>query len=192
MPRSPFAYLHFAVMGLLVGLGIATGSGIRLQDQWRHGGEKAVSDYVAVQGRITKAQWRRSAAPDGPNWYLQVWVEGDDRGFLIAERDLSTSSLETVGVSEARDAPISELVGREGVVYLDSALVDSSTPYLSALQIEGRFVGPSKQAAVSMFSSSSQWGVALFWGAGMLLGVGLLGVSVHHLVVCLRYWRRNP
>lgn len=190
--ETPVAYVHLAVLGLLFGLSMAVGGSLLLHDQWRDSRENpSASDHVIVRGRISDAQWRSSAVPQGPTRYLQVRIDGDPRGFLVSEQALSGATLRFLGISNLREGSLSELTGREGSVRIDSALQNEPTPYVSALRVDGRTVVSEANTGDGLSSSWRQRILGLLYGAGTLIGIGLISASSHHLVVCLRYWQRD-
>lgn len=190
--ETPLSYLPFAAAGFLAGVVLAIGSGRLLHQQWTRRGASAVGeDQIAIEGAVTDARWRRSAAPKGPTRYLQVRVAGDDRGFLIAERDLVSPALDRLGIARRRQGALPKLIGTEAIVYVDSALGNAPRPYLSGLRINGRVVGTQKGDASGAFGVWQQWVVFLLVGGGTLLGLGMMSVSVHHFVLCVRYRRQT-
>lgn len=189
--ETPDVYLPVAVFGILAGLTLVLGGGFVLHAQWASSIQQAASEYVTVQGRIAEARWRRSAAPQGPRRFLYVKIEGDDRGYLVAEQDLPSSSRDGLGISEDQGTGLSGLVGQKALIRFEVSLREEPTPYLTELRIEGQTVF-SEGTISSRFSTSlSQRLLALLGGLTVLIGVVGMGVSIHHLTVWGRYWRQH-
>ena len=195
-PRAdPFVYLAIAIPGFLFGVGLLVAGGTILQSHWVPDGS-ASADRFVIDDTIAWAGWRRSAAPDGPTWFLQVRLKGDPRNFLVSAEDLTASFRERLRA--ARQSPrrsrraLSGWEGRPVRVWVDASVRDaspSSTPYMLSLRVDGEPVVRSPDDA-----SEGTGKGPLFWGligTGMLVGLGVAGASLHHLVVCVRYWRRQ-
>jgi hypothetical protein len=186
--EDPSALLPLAVLGAVIGAGLAFACGYGLYH--RGIGERAPAhgSHVVLNGPIAWAGWRQSAVPSGPDWYLQLRLEGDSRGFLVAASSLPTTYRARLDGPDGRPrSPLPSLVGKRAAVVVDSSLHRSpgvSTPYLSALRVEGTTIVPLTPGE----SSSGGAGVLLLLlGVGALGGLGLLGASVHHAVLCVRH-----
>jgi hypothetical protein len=194
---DPVALLPFAVLGLIVGLGLAAVGGIGLYERWANDGASVAqkAGHAFLDGRIAEARWRRSAAAGGPDWYLQVRISGDRRGFLVAAQDLPASERARLGFPPGSTGDnrrgISALMDRPATVVVDSSLRRSPgnpTPYLSALRVGGTTVLPLNDAG----PSDPLWRRAALTGlliVSMVAGWSLFGASAHHIRVCLRHRR---
>lgn len=188
---DPFALLPFAIAGLVVGLALAGGCGYGLyQGRVDRSGDRW-SQHVIRSGAIEWAGWRQSAAGGGPDWYLQVRLAGEDRGFLVGAAEVSAQRRTRYGFAEADGArrSISGLIGKTARLAVDSSLVaDSSnrTPYLSALAVAGETVVPLRAET----TDAPRWWRLVVQGLfalGVLAGIGLFTSSAQHFVVCLRH-----
>lgn len=187
---DPYGMLPLAVAGIVVGLGLALGVGTLFSHEWLKDGETASASTLAKRdGRIEWAGWRRSARRDGPRWFLQVRLKGDPHGYIVSGDRVSASYREQVGPPSLGE--ITDLRDTEATVVVDSSLLNAPTPYLSGLHVDGETV---VVLANAQSKRSSLWGRAgrlLLYGAATLLGLGILGASGHHVVVCIRYRRRR-
>ncbi len=188
---DPVALLPFAVAGILVGIGLVVGCGYGLYGQWT---QKGAEQHDRLEGRIEWAGWRRSAAAGGPRWYLQVRIEGDDRGFLAAASEVAKTRRERIGIPEPPGSgarrSIPSLEGRSAVLVVDSALnPENPTPYLSALRVDGEPVVPLDGRAGKASPLWQQMVVWVLLGLGALTGAGLIGVSGQHVLVSIRHRR---
>lgn len=190
--EPPFAYLPFALPGLLVGFGLILGCGYgvltRLDDSFS---PKAGPGHTTIRGTIEWAGWRQSAAADGPARFLQVRLEGDPRGFLVSTSDLTAAFRERQVASEqAKRNRLPGLEGKQAVIVVDDHFQERprpSTPYMKALRINGRTVVP--MAPPGSTSGNPGLLTVLLLGGGLLLGIGLTSVSLHHIAVCVRHMR---
>jgi len=190
---DPFALLPFAIAGIVLGVVLAGGCGYGLY-QWRsadRGGDRW-GNHVTFTGPIAWAGWRPSAAADGPDWYLQVRLEDEAHGFLVAASDVPGPLKDRYGfrVTARQARPISALMGKGARLAVDSSLVvdaTNRTPYLSALQVAGETVVPFRKEAPA--PAPLWWRVVLhgLLGLGALVGIGLFSASSQHVVVCLRH-----
>jgi len=188
---DPFALLPFAVAGLIVGAGMAFGGGYGLHQQWGEA-QRTIppAGHVTVDGRIEWAGWRQSRVRDGPAWYLQLRIAGDDRGFLVSAASLSERDRARFGEPTARQ-PIPVLEGKQASLVIDSALSSSNpTPYLSALRVEGKTIIPFEEEADPPAPLWKRVGWGLLLGMGLLVGVGMFIASLQHIVVCVRHGRQ--
>lgn len=187
---DPYGVLPLAIAGIVVGVGLALGFGALFYHEWVKDDETASATTLAKRdGRIEWAGWRRSARPDGPRWFLQVRIEGDSRGYIVSGDRVAASYREQVG--QPRLGEIADLRDTQATVVVDSSLLNAPTPYLSGLHVGGETVVPLENA---QSKRSSLWGRAgrlLLYGAATLVGLGILGASGHHVVVCVRYRRRR-
>lgn len=190
--ETPLAYLPFALSGLLVGFGLILGCGYgvltQLDDSFS---PEAGPKQATIKGTIDWAGWRQSAAADGPARFLQVRLEEDPRGFLVSPSDLTAAFREHQAASEnAKRSRLPSLEGKQAIIVVDDHFQERprpSTPYMKGLRINGTTV-------VSMAPSGSTSGdsgllAVLLIGGGLLLGIGLTSVSLHHIAVCVRHMR---
>ena len=192
-PDDPVALLPMAVAGLLIGAGLAAGSGYGLHLQWSgQARADATAPHATVEGRIAWAGWRASAAGEGPDWYLEVRLADRPRGFLVAAPSLTDTAQARYG-PPAAGRGISALSGRRATVVVDSSLLarPAQHPYLAALRVEGETVVPlgDEQPPSSPWVD---WPVGLLLGVGLLVGVGLVGVSLQHIVVSVQHTSGEP
>lgn len=196
MPTSddPSALLPFAIIGIVIGTGLALGCGYGLYSQATGDGSPGeATEYARLEGPIERATWRKSAWPDGPDWYLQIHLEGDSRGFLVAASSLRgpvRAQLEDPTCQGASRTRIPALAGETATVVVDSSLWHSQQPYLSALHVQGHVVVPldGRESGSSPLSPRIALWLVLITGA--LGGVGILGASVHHVFVSIRFKAR--
>lgn len=188
---DPVALLPLAVAGLVAGACLAFGSGYGLHLQWSRGPDATASPAQAtLEGRIEWAGWRTSAVPDGPNWYLEVRLAGRPRGFLAAAESLSDRARARYG-SPATDQGIPALAGEQATVVVDSSLLarPERHPYLAALRVDGQTIVPQGDAAADESMPWIRRVLGLLLGVGVLVGVGVVGASLQHVVVCIRQRR---
>lgn len=147
--------------------------------------------HVALDGTIQEARWRQSAMGSGPAWFLQLRLDGDPRGFIVAASRLSEADRDRFGPPAARSSNrIPLLEGKRATVVVDSSLQHTPaglTPYMSALRVDGRRIVSRTGAAPDPPSPWKTSALLLLAGGGLLLGVGLLGASLHHVFLCLRH-----
>lgn len=192
---DPFALLPFAVAGLIVGIGLALGGGYGLSQQWRATDASGrITEHVEVEGCVEWAGWRQSAVGEGPGWYLQVRLVGDERGFLVAASSIPASQQARLEGADgrARNREVTSLKGKQATIIVDSGLVASPgnlTPYLSALRVEGETIVPLNGRTSSSTSLWRRLVWMLLLGIGLLAGVGLSAASVQHIAVCVRHGR---
>jgi hypothetical protein len=182
------AYFPVAIAGAVLGLGMMVGCGyVAYKHEMAGGDADEDPSYAMIEGRVAWAGWRTSAVREGPNRFLQIRFEDDHRGFLVDARDLPRAHRRRFERSGAGDDEILGLIGVTATVAVDSALLNEETPYMSGLRVGGETVIPVHGGRADS-STRSMALLLLYWG-GTLLGVALLGASVQHMVVCVRYWR---
>ena len=192
--EDPFAYLPFAIPGLLVGLGLVLGCGYLILDRVNVSSPTPPSSrHATISGTIEWAGWRRSAAAGGPVWFLQIRLAEDPRDFLVAVSSLSPAArdrLQKAGARQERGRlPVFE--GRRATITVDSSFQKPprpNHPYMQALRVDGTII----TQAPSGSSTESEGPTALFLllsGTGLLVGLGIASVSMHHIAVCIRYGR---
>jgi hypothetical protein len=193
--EDPFAYLPIVIPGLLVGLGLVLGGGVLAAAQIDASSPPtAAAGQATIRGTVAWAGWRQSAAADGPAWFLQVRLDGDPRGFLVSASDLTATFRDRhdqSGPARGTRRPLSGLEGKDAVIVVDDRFQERprpSTPYMQALRIGGTVVAPLRPDASSEGPST---GFLLLLGAGVLAGLGLTSVSLHHIAVCVRHARRS-
>lgn len=192
--NDPIALLPLAVAGLVVGACLALGSGYGLHLQWSRGHDATASSAQAtLEGPIEWAGWRASAVSDGPSWYLEVRLAGRPRGFLVAAESLSDRARARYG-SPAADEGIPALAGRRATVVVDSSLLarPEQHPYLAALHVNGETVVPQGDKAPDESTPWIHRALGLVLGVGLLVGVGVVGASLQHVIVCVRRGRGAP
>lgn len=186
--RDPYTHLPMAAAGIVLGLALTAVFAYRAYDHGESRPDAQRSpDRATIEGTVEWIGWTRSAARDGPDWFLQLRLKGDRRGFVVAADEVpETHRARLEGRGDER-GEIPELVGKEAAVVVDSALLEAEAPYMSGLRVGGEAVLSRDGAGPN---SSSDWGhrglLVGYW-IGFLGSVVLLGVSVHHVVVCVRY-----
>ena len=184
---DPVSLLPLAVAGIVVGATLSLGSGYALHLQWSVQAEPIDSAHTTLKGTVEWAGWRASAVPTGPNWYLEIRLAGRPRGFLVASRRLS-EAIKSRFSGPRPDEAIPALTGQEATVVVDSTLLARAGrhPSLAALRVNGeRIVGPKNDRSEGS-ASSARWGLGLLFGLGIVVGVGLFGACLQHVVVCVR------
>jgi len=184
---DPVSLLPLAVAGIVVGATLSLGSGYALHLQWSVQAEPTDSAHTTLKGTVEWAGWRASAVPTGPNWYLEIRLAGRPRGFLIPSRRLS-EAIKSRFSGPRPDEAIPALTGQEATVVVDSTLLARAErhPSLAALRVNGeRIVGPKNDRSEGS-ASSARWGLGLLFGLGIVVGVGLFGACLQHVVVCVR------
>ena len=195
-PRGdPFAYLPFAIPGLLTGLGLVLGCGyLALSKMSGAPSTETPPGHATIQGTVEWASWRQSAAPDGPTWFLQVRLADDPRGFLVSASDLSDAFREQQAQSgRARRSRrrLPALEGKKAIIVVDDRFQQRPrppTPYMKALRIDGTVLVSRRADSPPQAPNAL---VVLLLGTGVLVGLGLASVSLHHLAVCVRHARRS-
>lgn len=185
-----FAFFPVAIAGAVIGLGMMIGGGHFAYD-YRTAGNEAhgLSSHAIIEGRVAWAGWRTSAAGGGPDRFLQFRLENDPRGFLVAADDLSSADRKRFKRSHSNDDEVPTLTGATVVVAVDSALLDEETPYIAGLRVGGTTIIPARRdPSDSMHGWTPPALLTLYWICA-LVGVGILGASVQHIIVCVRYWR---
>ena len=188
--EDPFAALPFAVAGLLVGIGLSVLCGQIVLDRWAANPATRSSGEAVVEGTVEWAGWRKSAHPDGPVWFLQLRLSTDPRGFLVAASDLTEAlraELRRVGPRKNGNR-LPSLIGTEATIGMAPRFQERPrppTPYVRTLQVDGTVV----VASGSSREANEPYGpIAVFViGVGGLVGLGVTGVSGHHLVLCVRH-----
>lgn len=197
---DPYSYLALALPGVVVGVGLVFLTGFLFLDRWFET-DAATPDaaHAAIQGRVEGADWVASAAPTGPRLYLRLHIEEDSRSFIVSVRTLSERGCDALGVldrSRARaGTDIPGLIGRSADIVVDSTLRETpaqATPYVSALRVSGTVLVPLAGREGDAVSPRRRGVLLLLLGLGTLLGLGIFGASVHHVAVCVRYWRAEP
>lgn len=189
---DPFVLLPFAVAGIIVGAGLAFGSGYGLYTRLSDEETAQSGEYVMVDGQIEWAGWRQSATGGGPAWYLLVRIAGDDRGFLVSASSLSEQDRSRFGEpgGPAPKQPIPSLVGRQATIVVDSRLsTNNPRPYLSALRVDGETLVPLNDRSAESDPLWTRVGIVLLLGLGVFIGAGVLIGSLQHVVVCVRHGR---
>lgn len=184
--NDPVALLPLAVAGLVIGAGLALGSGYGLHLQWS--GRAWVPNsprHTTIEGRTQWVGWRASAAPEGPDWYLEVRLADHPRGFLVAASGLADPS--RFGSPEAGRG-IPALMGQPATVVVDSSFLSGTGrhPYLSALRVDGEAIVPLADGASNGTPRWLRWVVGLLLGGGVVIGVGVVGVCLQHVLLCVR------
>ncbi|PSQ95559.1 MAG: hypothetical protein BRD55_09990 [Bacteroidetes bacterium SW_9_63_38] len=180
---------------MVVGIGLSVLCGHLALDRWTLGTAAPSSETVVIEGTVEWAGWRKSAHPDGPVWFLQLRLTTDSRGFLVAAADLSEpfrTQLRRAGPPK-NGARLSSLIGTEASIRVAPRFQEPPrlpTPYVRTLRIDGAVVLAPESSPPSNGSSGRM--VSVLVGMGMLVGVGVTGVSVHHLVVCVRHRTARP
>lgn len=193
---DPFVYLPFAIPGLLVGGVLSVLVGWSILDRWpsrdaEHG--QVTSGQVQVEGTVEWAGWRRSARGGGPTWFLQIRLAEDPRGFLVAASDLTADATRQLSAfGEKRNQKrLPLLEGKRAVIGVDAGYRQASrsaTPYMQVLRV-GETIVVSAAASTDAASAWPRTIVFVLLGTGLLVGLGLTAVSLHHLIVCARYGR---
>lgn len=181
-----FAYASFAVAGLLVGLGLSVLSGTAAVQRWVPTPAALEANQVRLAGTVEGAGWRSSAR--GAERFLQIRLRDDPRDFLVVASDVPKAVREWLG----RTDRLSRLEGGRAVIVTAARFQERPrppTPYMLALHVDGTVIVPHGRAA----DPPPPWQrtvVSILLGAGLLVGLALVGVSGHHLVLCIRAWRR--
>jgi hypothetical protein len=188
---DPFEALPFAVAGLLVGVGLSVLCGTSVLSRWAADPESGTSNQAVVEGTVEWAGWRQSAHAEGPVWFLQLRLATDPRGFLVAESALIRTLREQLRQEQPLEngARLSSLIGTQAAISVAPRFQEPprpSTPYVQTLRIDGTAVVPSGSSS-SDADGPHDWIVSVLVGIGMLVGLGVTGVSAHHLVICIRY-----
>jgi hypothetical protein len=188
---DPFEALPFAVAGLLVGVGLNVLCGTSALSRWTADPGPGMSNQAVVEGTVEWAGWRQSAHAEGPVWFLQLRLTTDPRGFLIAESALIGPLRERLRQEQPLEngAQLSSLIGAQAAIGVAPRFQKPprpSTPYVQTLRIDGTAVVPSGPAS-SDADGPYDWIAHVLIGIGMLVGLGVTGVSAHHLVICVRY-----
>ena len=192
--EDPFAYLPFAIPGLLVGLGLVLGCGYLVFDRMNASSPTPPpSSHATVSGTIEWAGWRRSAAASGPTWFLQIRLADDPRDFLVAASSLSPAARDRLRKAGARQnkGRLPVLEGRRATITVDSSFQKQprpSHPYMQALRVNGTVI--TEPHSGSAPTSKGPTALALLLSVvGLLTGLGIASVSLHHLAVCVRHGR---
>ena len=189
--EDPFAALPFAVAGLLVGIGLSVLCGQIVLDRWATNPATRTSSEAVVEGTVEWAGWRKSVLSDGPVWFLQLRLSADPRGFLVAASDLPSAFREQLRQAGPRDngTRLPSLIGAQAAIGLAPRFQERprpTRPYIQTLRIDGAAIVTSGASSAGADGPSS-WIAHGLVGIGLLVGIGVMGVSAHHLVVCVRY-----
>lgn len=193
MNRSddPYTLLPLAFAGIVVGLVMTAVFGDLGYDQLNTGeGTSASPKYAEIEGPIAWAGWRTSAVAQGARWFLQIRIEDDHRGYIVAAEDVPETGQARFGSPGSEKDTLSELVGKPVAVTIDSSLLEEETPYMAGLSVGGEPIISADDGS----ESPSVWirsALVIGYGMGTLMGLGILGASVQHVVVCVRHWRRE-
>lgn len=193
--EDPFAYLPFAIPGLFVGLGLILGCGYLVLDRMQGPSPTPpASGHATVSGTIEWAGWRRSAAAGGPAWFLQVRLADDARDFLVAASSLSPAARERLEKAGARQnrGRLPSLEGRTATITVDSSFQERPRPqhpYMQTLQVNGTAIVPRSNPGTAPREPSALF--VILNGIGLLAGLGIGSVSLHHLAVCVRHSRQS-
>jgi hypothetical protein len=192
MDRSDdaFAYFPVAIAGAVLGLGLMVGCGYFAYDHGPAGDNtRRLSSYAMIDGRVEWAGWRMSTGRGGPHRFLQIRFEGDHRGFLVASENVPRAHRRQFERTRTGDDEIPSLMGRAATVAVDSALLNEETPYISGLWVGEETIIPVRGNSCDSVDGWRQTALLSLYWMGTLVGLGILGVSVQHLTVCVRYWR---
>ena len=188
--ENPLFAVPFAVAGLLVGVGLSVLCGQFVLDRWTASSAPS-SNQAVIEGPVEWAGWRRSVHADGPVWFLQLRLTTDPRGFLVAASDLPSAFREQLRQAGPRDngTRLSSLIGAQAAIGLAPRFQERprpTSPYIQTLRIDGAAIVTSGASSAGADGPSS-WIAHGLVGIGLLVGIGVMGVSAHHLVVCVRY-----
>lgn len=191
-PDAPYALLPLAFAGIVIGIGITVLCGILIANQgWFEQDGIRSARYAGVEGTIERVGWRRSAAARGPDWFFQVHLEKDERGFIVSADEVPASWKDRFGPPSTEGIASSGLIGKTARMLVDSTLLDQPTPYISSLRVEGRTIVPAEDPESNPSPFWIRLGLLVVYGIGIVVGVGLAGASGHHVFVCLQYWWKD-
>lgn len=188
--NDPFAALPFAVVGLIVGLGLSGLCGNALLHRWTTSAPPS-ADLVVIEGPVEWAGWRRSRHAEGPVWFLQLRLTTDARGFLVAASDLPGDlQAQLRGAGARRNGKrLSSLIGTQAAIGVAPRFQEAPRPphpYVRMLRVDGATV-VSPNTSSSDADGTYALLASVLVGIGSVVGLAMTGVSAHHLVVCVRY-----